>query len=70
MPAPEGTVKGVIRGISLTYTEQDLQENIVNKAKPLALDAHRIGNTTTVIVAFEGTKVPSTVKFAATIYSM
>lgn len=65
VPAPEGTVKGVIRGISLTYTEQDLQENIVNEANPLALEAHRMGNTTTVIVAFKGTKVPSTIKFGA-----
>lgn len=63
--APDGTTKGVIRGISLSDTTQDLQANIVNEANPLALEAHRIGNTTTVIVAFAGTKVPNVVKYGA-----
>lgn len=66
-PAPEGTVKGVIRGIPTVYTEQDLQEIIVSEENPTALEAHRIGNTTTVIVAFEGTKVPNTIKFGVAI---
>lgn len=65
--APNGTAKGVIRGIDLSETHQDLQDNIVNEANPLALEAHRIGNTTTIIVAFEGTKVPNTVKYGAMI---
>lgn len=63
LSAPNGTAKGVIRGIALTDTYQDLQKNIVNEANPLALDAHRIGNTTTVIVVFEGTKLPNFVKY-------
>lgn len=65
LSAPNGTAKGVIRGIALTETYQDLQDNIVNDANPLALDVHRIGNTTTVIVVFGGTKVPNYVKYGA-----
>lgn len=49
----------------LSDSNRDLQDNIVNDANPLALDAHRIGNTTTVIVVFEGTKVPNYVKYGA-----
>lgn len=67
VPAPEGTVKGVIRNIPTAYTEQELQEIIVSGENPTALEAHRIGSTTTVIVAFEGTTVPSTIKFGALI---
>lgn len=63
LSAPNGTAKGVIRGISLSDSNRELQDNIVNDANPLALDAHRIGNTTTVIVVFEGTKVPNYVKY-------
>lgn len=65
--APDGTVKGIIRGIDTTETHQDLQNNIVNETNPLALEAHRIGNTTTVIVAFEGSKVPNSIKYGAMI---
>lgn len=50
--APHGTVKGVIRGIAAEDTDSDIQENVVNPANPLALEAHRIGNTTTVGCAF------------------
>lgn len=64
---PDGTVKGIIRGIDTTETHQDLQNNIVNETNPLALEAHRIGNTTTVIVAFEGSKVPNSIKYGAMI---
>lgn len=65
LSAPNGTAKGVIRGISLSDSNRELQDNIVNDANPLALDAHRIGNTTAVIVVFEGTKVPNYVKYGA-----
>ncbi|KAH9374820.1 hypothetical protein HPB48_000339 [Haemaphysalis longicornis] len=65
--APDGTVKGIIRGIDTSESYQDLQANIVNAANPLALEAHRIGNTSTVIVAFDGSKVPNSVKYGAMI---
>lgn len=65
LSAPNGTTKGIIRGISLTDSHQEIQDNIIHEANPLALEAHRIGNSTTVIVAFEGTKVPNYVKYGA-----
>lgn len=63
--APHGTVKGVIRGIAIEDTAEDLQDNIVNPTNPLALEAHRIGTTTTVIVLFAGPKVPNYVKYGS-----
>ncbi|KAG0434335.1 hypothetical protein HPB47_019173, partial [Ixodes persulcatus] len=61
--APDGTAKGVIRGIAVDDTPEEIAENIVNPYNPLAVEAHRIGNTTTVIVLFAGQKVPNYVKY-------
>lgn len=63
--APHGTVKGVIRGIAIEDTDSDIQDNVVNPANPMALEAHRIGNTTTVVVLFAGPKVPNYVKYGS-----
>ncbi|KAK8763531.1 hypothetical protein V5799_033857 [Amblyomma americanum] len=63
--APDGTVKGVIRGIAVDYTPAEIAENIVNPRNPLAVEAHRMGNTTTVIVLFAGQKVPNYVKYGS-----
>ncbi|KAG0416207.1 hypothetical protein HPB47_006618 [Ixodes persulcatus] len=63
--APDGTVKGVIRGIAVDDTPEEIAENIVNPYNPLAVKAHRIGNTTTVIVLFVGQKVPNYVKYGS-----
>ncbi|KAG0435194.1 hypothetical protein HPB47_018626 [Ixodes persulcatus] len=63
--APDGTVKAVIRGIALDDTPEEIAENIVNPYNPLAVEAHRIGNTTTVIVLFAGQKVPNYVKYGS-----
>ncbi|CAN7940471.1 unnamed protein product [Ixodes pacificus] len=63
--APDGTVKGVIRGIAVDDTPKGIAENIVNPYSPLAVEAHRIGNTTTVIVLFAGQKVPNYVKYGS-----
>ncbi|KAG0413954.1 hypothetical protein HPB47_008885 [Ixodes persulcatus] len=63
--APDGTVKGVIRGIAVDDTPEEIAENIVNPYNPLAVEAHRIGNTTTVIVLFAGQKVPNYVKYGS-----
>lgn len=61
--AHEDTVKGVIRGIAVEDSPTEVNANIVNEANPLALQAHRIGNTTAVIILFEGPKVPNYVKY-------
>nr|XP_050046520.1 uncharacterized protein LOC126543444 [Dermacentor andersoni] len=63
--APDGTVKGVIRGIAVDDSPEEIAENIVNACNPLAVEAHRIGNTTTVIVLFAGQKVPNYVKYGS-----
>ncbi|KAK8765808.1 hypothetical protein V5799_031584 [Amblyomma americanum] len=63
--APDGTVKGVTRGIAVDDTPEEITENIVNPRNPLAGEAHTIGNTTTVIVLFAGQNVPNYVKYGA-----
>ncbi|XP_077541081.1 uncharacterized protein LOC144153303 [Haemaphysalis longicornis] len=45
-------------GLRERYLKHDINDAIVTKYNPLALEAHRIGNTTAVIDLFEGPKVP------------
>lgn len=63
--APHDTVKGVIRGIPISETSDNIDERVVNKRNPLALGAKRIGETTTVIVVFKGAKVPNYVRYGS-----
>lgn len=65
--APDNTTKGVIRGIPVEDGPQTLDKKIVNPRNPLALAAKRIGSTTTVVVAFDGLKVPNFVRYGATL---
>lgn len=57
--APDNTCKGVIRGVDTDISEAQLQTMIVNQRNPKALEAKRIKNTTTVVVLFDGMKVPN-----------
>ncbi|XP_075544054.1 uncharacterized protein LOC142578560 [Dermacentor variabilis] len=61
--APHGTVKGVIRGIPLEDTAQEIQDLVLHKHNPTALQAKRIGKTRSVVIAFEGPKVPNYVRY-------
>ncbi|KAH7966705.1 hypothetical protein HPB49_018745 [Dermacentor silvarum] len=65
--AAEDTTKGVIRGIPLSDTQQQINANIVNTCNPLALAAKRIGTTTTVVTAFSGPDLPYLVRYGATL---
>ncbi|KAL1469737.1 hypothetical protein MTO96_040886 [Rhipicephalus appendiculatus] len=44
-----------------------LDSKIVNERNPLALATKRIGNTTAVIIAFDGFKVPNFVRYGPTL---
>lgn len=61
--APHDTCKGVIRGIPVSDTQDILTRKIVNANNPLALQAKRIKDTGTIIIAFEGHKVPRFVRY-------
>ncbi|KAL1424572.1 hypothetical protein MTO96_020040 [Rhipicephalus appendiculatus] len=65
--APDNTTKGVIRGMPLTDSAQDIDANVVNARNPLALATKRIGKTTTVVIAFDGPSVPYQVRYGATL---
>lgn len=65
--APYDTVKGVIRGVPLSDSALVIDRNIVNNRNPLAVGTKRIGETTTVIVAFQGLKVPNFVRYGVTL---
>lgn len=65
--APHSTCKGVIRGIPLVDGPNDIDNKIVNERNPLALAAKRIGSTGTVIVAFDGHRVPNFVRYGPTL---
>ncbi|KAH7975289.1 hypothetical protein HPB52_000004 [Rhipicephalus sanguineus] len=65
--APNATCKGVIRGISLNDDPKTIERKIVNERNPLALDAKRIKKTSTLIVLFEGYRVPNYVSYGGTL---
>ncbi|CAN8002701.1 unnamed protein product [Ixodes pacificus] len=56
-------VKGVIRGVPLTDTIQEINDYIVQDYNPTAMKVNRIGKTTTVIIAFDGDKVPNYIRY-------
>ncbi|KAL1443230.1 hypothetical protein MTO96_046061 [Rhipicephalus appendiculatus] len=57
--APHATCKGVIRQIDVSESQADLERSILNDRNPLALGAKRIKNSETVVVVFDGYKVPN-----------
>ncbi|KAH7943921.1 hypothetical protein HPB52_013129 [Rhipicephalus sanguineus] len=61
--APEQMVKGIIRNILLTYTQDQLVHALVNTRNPSLTYAKRLGSTTTVILLYEGNRVPTWVYF-------
>ncbi|KAL1431996.1 hypothetical protein MTO96_013666 [Rhipicephalus appendiculatus] len=61
--APHSTCKGVIRNIPLQDDPDVIDAKIVNTNNPLALAAKRIAQTGTVIVAFDGYRVPNFVRY-------
>ncbi|KAH7984368.1 hypothetical protein HPB52_019971 [Rhipicephalus sanguineus] len=63
--APHSTCKGVIRGIAPSDGPEELDRKIVNSKNPQALGAKRIKNTGTVVVVFDGYKVPNYVSYGA-----
>ncbi|KAH7936272.1 hypothetical protein HPB52_021313 [Rhipicephalus sanguineus] len=56
--ASDDTCKGVIRGINPDISEAELTDIIVNRRNPGALGVRGIEKTPTVIVLFDGLKVP------------
>ncbi|KAH7980668.1 hypothetical protein HPB49_018117 [Dermacentor silvarum] len=65
--AAEHTTKGVIRGIPLTETPQQIHNKIFTARNLTALAAKRIASTTTVIIAFDGPDVPYQVRYGSTL---
>ncbi|KAH7938794.1 hypothetical protein HPB52_000429 [Rhipicephalus sanguineus] len=54
---------GIIRNIPLTYTQDQLVHALVNTRNPSLTYAKRLGSTTTVILLYEGNRVPTWVYF-------
>ncbi|KAH7973729.1 hypothetical protein HPB49_004533 [Dermacentor silvarum] len=61
--APHSTSKGVIRGIPLQDNPATIDGKIVNQNNPLALAAKIITPTGTVIITFDGHRVPNFVRY-------
>lgn len=62
--APENTAKGVIDNISQEHSAETINKCVIQDRNPTVIAAHRIGSSSSVIVLFQGTKVPSCVNFA------
>ncbi|KAG0432639.1 hypothetical protein HPB47_020649 [Ixodes persulcatus] len=59
LAAPDNTCKGIIRNIDLELDHEQLRSLIVQPRNPKALKAKRIKNSTTVVILFDGLKVPN-----------
>ncbi|KAL1422962.1 hypothetical protein MTO96_021555 [Rhipicephalus appendiculatus] len=59
---PGNTCRGVVRGIDADLPEAALQSLFVTPRNPMVLGVRRIKETTTVIVLFNGMKVPNYVR--------
>ncbi|CAN7947105.1 unnamed protein product, partial [Ixodes hexagonus] len=57
--APDNTCKGIIRNIDLEFDPEQLRHLIVQPRNPKALEVRRIKNSTTVVILFDGLKVPN-----------
>lgn len=65
--APSDTCKGVIRYIDTADDPKTIERNIVNDRNPLALAARRIKNSGSVIIVFDGLRVPNFVRYGPTL---
>lgn len=66
--APEDTVKGVIHRIPSYDTADDITRSLVYKKNPTILQARRMGNTNSVVIIFEGKRVPHFVYYRGAEY--
>ncbi|KAL1417066.1 hypothetical protein MTO96_027259 [Rhipicephalus appendiculatus] len=57
--ASDDTCKGVVRGVNPEISDADLKAMIINHRNPQALEVRRIKKTPTIVVLFEGHKVPN-----------
>ncbi|KAG0428484.1 hypothetical protein HPB47_024538 [Ixodes persulcatus] len=55
---PEDTARGVIHNIPDYDTAEDITRSLVYKKNPTILQAQRMGKTNSVVIVFEGNKVP------------
>ncbi|KAH7957841.1 hypothetical protein HPB52_023241 [Rhipicephalus sanguineus] len=61
--APHATCKGVIRKIDISESQTDLEKSILTDRNPSALGVKRIKSNETVVIVFDGCKVPNFVYF-------
>lgn len=60
---PDNTSRGVISGVGREEPEEQITRFLVNKHNPTIMAAHRLGNSESVVILFEGNKVPRYVKY-------
>lgn len=65
---PENTSKGVIHNIPEYDTQEDITKSLVYAKNPAILQARRMGKTSSVIIVFEGTRVPHYVYYRGAEY--
>ncbi|KAL1473956.1 hypothetical protein MTO96_038339 [Rhipicephalus appendiculatus] len=65
--APHATCEGVIRRVDIRDSQTAITRNIVHDRNPLALAAKRIKTSASVIVIFDGLRVPKFVRYGPTL---
>ncbi|KAL1486949.1 hypothetical protein MTO96_031149 [Rhipicephalus appendiculatus] len=57
--APDNTCKGIIRNIDMEIDHEELRRLLIQPRNPSVLEVRRIKNSTTVVILFEGLRVPN-----------
>ncbi|KAL1466211.1 hypothetical protein MTO96_042881, partial [Rhipicephalus appendiculatus] len=57
--APDNTCKGIIRNIDMEIEHEELRRLLIQPRNPNVFEARRIKNSTTVVILFEGLRVPN-----------
>lgn len=60
---PDNTSRGVISRIGPEDSDEDIVRYLANDDNPTVMTAHRLGKTTSVVILFDGDKVPYYVKY-------
>ncbi|KAH8020896.1 hypothetical protein HPB51_008008 [Rhipicephalus microplus] len=57
------TSRGVVRGVDADFPDSELQRLFISSHNPMLMGVRKIKNTTTIILLFDGLKVPNYVRY-------
>lgn len=66
--APEDCARGVVHGVPLSHSYEDIQDRLNHERNPPILDFRRMGSTESIIILFEQDWVPKHIYYSSVLY--